>query len=90
MSITRTKRRFYRLRERLEEVSAALDVVEEVQVEHRDRMIVQLDAVLALLGSMLEVHVGDAATARALRERMDSTLDERLRLTAWRDGGGAR
>jgi hypothetical protein len=87
MSITRTKRKFYALRSRLEEVSDALEVVEAVQVHHRDRLIVEIDHVLRLLGSMLEVHGGDPAAAASLRERMDSTLDERLHLTAWRDGG---
>jgi hypothetical protein len=36
---------------------------------------------------MLEVYGHDARLAASIRERMDSTLDERLRLMAMEGGG---
>jgi len=43
--------------------------------------------VLRVLSSMLQVHGNDARLASSIRERMDSTLDERLRLMAMEGGG---
>lgn len=85
MSITRTKRRFRALRVSLEQVSEALDALETRTLEQRDRLLVEIDAVLGLLAGMLEVHGRDARLAGEIRERIDSTLDERNRLMAMGD-----
>lgn len=82
-----TKKRFVGLRDKLRALSDAFDAVERSQEEARDRLIGQIDAVLALLGQMLEQHEGRAEVARDIRQRIDSTLDERLRLAGC--GGGA-
>lgn len=80
-----TKKRFVGLRDKLRSLSDAFEAVERAQEEARDRLIGQIDAVLGLLGQMLEQHEGRAEVVRDIRERIDSTLDERLRLVA---GGG--
>jgi hypothetical protein len=82
-----TKNRFVGLREKLTSLSDAFEVVERAQEESRDRLIGQIDAVLGLLGQMLEQHEARVEVARDIRERIDSTLDERLRLSVV--GGGA-
>ena len=79
------KKRFVGLREKLTSLSDAFEVVERSQEEARDRLIGQIDAVLALLGQMLVQHEARVDVARDIRERIDSTLDERLRLSV---GGG--
>lgn len=85
MSITRTKRRFRALRVSLEQVSDALEVLEAHTVAQRDRLLLEIDALLGLLAGMLEVHGDDARLAREIRERIDSTLDERNRLMGMGD-----
>jgi hypothetical protein len=76
-----TKNRFVGLREKLTSLSDAFEAVERAQEEARDRLIGQIDAVLGLLGQMLEQHEARVEVARDIRERIDSTLDERLRLS---------
>ena len=88
MSVTRMRRRFEVLRDRLREAHASLDVAEEVCLRKRDDLVRDLDEILRVLQGMLEVHEGHSALSAAIRERMDSTLDERLRLMAME--GGAR
>lgn len=78
--ITSTKRKFLSLREKLLAVSDAFEAVERAQEVARDRLISQLDAVLCLLGQMLVQHEGRVEVARDIRDRIDSTLDERNRL----------
>ena len=80
--MTTTKRKFLSLREKLLAVSDAFESVEQAQEAARDRLIGQIDAVLGLLGQMLEQHEGRAEVLRDIRDRIDSTLDERLRLSA--------
>lgn len=84
-----TKKRFVGLRDKLRALSDAFEAVERSQEEARDRLIGELDAVLALLGQMLVQHEGRVEVVRDIRERIDSTLDERLRLVAegFRDSG---
>jgi hypothetical protein len=82
-----TKNSFVGLREKMRSLSDAFEVVERAQEEARDRLIGQIDAVLGLLGQMLEQHEARVEVARDIRERIDSTLDERLRLSVV--GGGA-
>jgi len=82
-----TKNRFVGLREKLTSLSDAFEAVERAQEEARDRLIGQIDAVLGLLGQMLEQHEARVEVARDIRERIDSTLDERLRLSMVRGGG---
>jgi hypothetical protein len=79
-----TKNRFVGLREKLTSLSDAFEAVERAQEEARDRLIGQIDAVLGLLGQMLEQHEARVEVARDIRERIDSTLDERLRLSVVR------
>jgi len=81
-NMTPTKRKFISLREKLLAVSDAFESVEQAQEAARDRLIGQIDAVLGLLGQMLEQHEGRAEVVRDIRDRIDSTLDERLRLSA--------
>ena len=79
-----TKNSFVGLREKMRSLSDAFEVVERAQEEARDRLIGQIDAVLGLLGQMLEQHEARVEVARDIRERIDSTLDERLRLSVVR------
>jgi hypothetical protein len=79
-----TKNRFVGLREKLTSLSDAFELVDRAQEEARDRLIGQIDAVLGLLGQMLEQHEARVEVARDIRERIDSTLDERLRLSVVR------
>lgn len=79
-----TKNRFVGLREKLTSLSDAFGSVERAQEEAQDRLIGQIDAVLGLLGQMLEQHEARVEVARDIRERIDSTLDERLRLSVVR------
>jgi hypothetical protein len=79
-----TKNSFVGLREKLTSLSDAFEAVERAQEEARDRLIGQIDAVLGLLGQMLEQHEARVEVARDIRERIDSTLDERLRLSVVR------
>jgi len=88
MSVTRMKRRMGALRAALVEIHEGLDAVEISMWDQRGRLLSEMDAVLRLLSGMLEVHGHDARLAASIRERMDSTLDERLRLMAME--GGAR
>jgi hypothetical protein len=88
MSVTRMKRRMGALRAALVEIHDGLDAVEISMWDQRSRLLSEMDAVLRLLSGMLEVHGNDARLAASIRERMDSTLDERLRLMAME--GGAR
>ena len=76
-----TKNSFVGLREKMRSLSDAFEVVERAQEESRDRLIGQIDAVLGLLVQMLEQHEARVEVARDIRERIDSTLDERLRLS---------
>jgi len=76
-----TKNSFVGLREKMRSLSDAFEAVERAQEEARDRLIGQIDAVLGLLGQMLEQHEARVEVARDIRERIDSTLDERLRLS---------
>jgi len=79
-----TKNSFVGLREKMRSLSDAFEAVERAQEEARDRLIGQIDAVLGLLGQMLEQHEARVEVARDIRERIDSTLDERLRLSVVR------
>lgn len=88
MSVTRMKRRMGVLRAALVEIHDGLDAVELSMRDQRSRLLSEMDAVLRLLSGMLEVHGNDARLAASIRERMDSTLDERLRLMEME--GGAR
>jgi hypothetical protein len=51
----------------------------------RARLISELDAILSLLSQMLVQHAARPDLVADIRERIDSTLDERLRLSV---GGG--
>ena len=65
------------------DLSEALELVEAVAVDQarlRSRLISELDGVLALLSQMLVQHASRADLVADIRERIDSTLDERLRL----------
>jgi hypothetical protein len=87
MSVTRMKRRMVALRAALVEIHDSLDAVEFSMRDQQVRLLDEMDAVLRVLSSMLQVHGNDARLASSIRERMDSTLDERLRLMAMEGGG---
>ena len=87
MSVTRMKRQMVSLRAALVEIHDSLDAVEVSMRDQQVRLLHEMDAVLRVLSSMLEVHANDARLAASIRERMDSTLDERLRLMAMEGGG---
>jgi hypothetical protein len=82
--MTSTKRKFISLREKLTAVAVAFVAVEHEQITQRDRLISELDAVLCLLSQMLIQHAGRPDLVADIRERIDSTLDERLRLSVVR------
>jgi len=79
--MTTTKRKFISLREKLTAVAVAFVVVEEEQGLRRARLISELDAILSLLSQMLVQHADRRDLVADIRERIDSTLDERLRLS---------
>jgi predicted small integral membrane protein len=82
--MTTTKEKFVSLRERLTaavEAREGLDRLEAMQGDMATRLMGECDAVLALLSQMLVQHAARPDLVRDIRERMDSTLDERLRLS---------
>ena len=87
MSVKRMKRRMVSLRAALVEIHDGLDSVELSMRDQQNRLLHEMDAVLRVLSSMLEVHRNDGRLAASIRERMDSTLDERLRLMSMEGGG---
>jgi hypothetical protein len=68
-------------------VPVELDRMEEAQVSQARRLIEEMDEVLRLLAAMAEMHKGNPGLSASIRERMDSTLDERLRLMEMARGG---
>jgi hypothetical protein len=75
----------------LRDLAGAMDEVEREQRALRDRLVGELDGVLALLSQMLVQHAARPDLVRDIRERLDSTLDERNRLSGlgrFCEGGG--